>query len=66
MNNAIELTPKELLIPQQSIIRYLSMLAPKSIQSKSDKETLHIILKKLGITTHLTLIKEAKERSEAK
>jgi len=42
------------------------MLSPKSIQFKSDIETLHVILKKLGVTTHLTLIKEAKERSEAK
>lgn len=66
MNKTIELNSKELLILQQSIIRYLNMLSPKSIQFKSDIETLHVILKKLGVTTHLTLIKEAKERSEAK
>jgi hypothetical protein len=66
VNKTIELNSKELLILQQSIIRYLNMLSPKSIQFKSDIETLHVILKKLGVTTHLTLIKEAKERSEAK
>ncbi len=61
MNKVIELNSEELLILRQTLIRYL-----KLTEYKLDHNILDIILKKLGVTTHSTLIREAKERSEAK
>ena len=61
MNKTIELNSEELLILQQTLIRYL-----KLTEYKLDHNILDNILKKLGVTTHSTLIKDAIKRAEAK
>jgi len=61
MSKTIELTSEELLILQQTLIRYLQLT-----EYKIDHLILDVVLKKLGVTTHSTMIREAKERVEAK
>jgi hypothetical protein len=61
MNKTIELTPKELLVLQQSIIRYLKMASIPDLAA--DNIVLNNILtNKLGVVTPDSLIKNARKK----
>jgi hypothetical protein len=61
MNKTIELTHKEVLILQQSIMRYLKLVSIPDL--KADNVVLNNILtNKLGVVTPDSLIKNARKK----